>query len=144
MSGAGIGEAGGAAVSQSFDPRESVSKEMLRAFATGATAEGAGTLINKVVGKALGKNKKLIDGAEEAVETIEQQRKKIIQNPKDYDQKVRDATRNGTLTAGLLQEGQLVDLLENLSELSLFGGGSHTVFQGMEVLKKLIESTVGG
>jgi hypothetical protein len=124
MSGAGFGEAGGAAVSQSFDPRESVSKEMLRAFVTGASAEGAGTIINKVVGKVLSKNKKLIDGAEEAVETIEQQRKKIITNPKDYDQKVRDATRNGILTPGLLQEGQLVDLLENLSELSLFGGGS--------------------
>jgi hypothetical protein len=97
---------------------------MLRAFVTGASAEGAGTIINKVVGKVLSKNKKLIDGAEEAVETIEQQRKKIITNPKDYDQKVRDATRNGILTPGLLQEGQLVDLLENLSELSLFGGGS--------------------
>ena len=124
MSGAGIGEAGGALVSQSFDPRESVSKEMLRAFVTGATAEGVGTIATKTIGKVLGKNKKLIDGAEEAVETIEQQRKKILSNPKDYDQKVRDATKNGILTPGLLQEGQLVDLLENLSELSLFGGGS--------------------
>jgi len=124
MSGAGIGEAGGALASQSFDPRESVSKEMLRAFVTGATAEGVGTIATKAVGKVLGKNKKLIEGAEEAVETIEQQRKKIILNPKDYDQKVREATKNGILTPGLLQEGQLVDLLENLSELSLFGGGS--------------------
>ncbi len=124
MSGAGIGEAGGALASQSFDPRESVSKEMLRAFVTGATAEGVGTIATKAVGKVLGKNKKLIEGAEEAVETIEQQRKKIISNPKDYDQKVREATKNGILTPGLLQEGQLVDLLENLSELSLFGGGS--------------------
>ena len=124
MSGAGIGEAGGALASQSFDPRESVSKEMLRAFVTGATAEGVGTIATKAVGKVLGKNKKLIDGAEEAVETIEQQRKKIIANPKDYDQKVKEATKNGILTPGLLQEGQLVDLLENLSELSLFGGGS--------------------
>lgn len=124
MSGAGIGEASGALASQTFDPRESVSKEMLRAFATGATAEGVGTIANKAIAKVFGKSKKLIDGAEEAVETIEQQRKKIIANPKDYDGKVIDATKNGTLTAGLLQEGQLVDLLENISELSLFGGGS--------------------
>tara|TARA_Y100000592_G_C5468031_1_gene317832 strand:+ start:792 stop:2735 length:1944 start_codon:yes stop_codon:yes gene_type:complete len=124
MTGAGLGEASGALAAQSFDPRESVSKEMLRAFATGATAEGVGTIANRAIAKALGKNKKLIDGAEEAVETIEQQRKKILANPKDYDRKILDATKTGTLTPGLLQEGQLVDLLENLSELSLFGGGS--------------------
>ena len=75
MTGAGLGEASGALAAQSFDPRESVSKEMLRAFATGATAEGVGTIANRAIAKALGKNKKLIDGAEEAVETIEQQRK---------------------------------------------------------------------
>lgn len=124
MSGAGFGEATGALAAQSFDPREDVAKEMIRAFATGATAEGVGTVANKVIGKVLGKNKKLIDGAEEAVATIEAQRKKIINNPIDYDKKVLDATKNGTLTPGLLQEGQVVDLLENLSELSLFGGGS--------------------
>ena len=34
---------------------------MLRAFVTGATAEGVGTIATKTIGKVLGKNKKLID-----------------------------------------------------------------------------------
>ena len=37
-----------------------------------------------------------------------------------------------------------VKVMESADVTSLFGGGSHTVFQGVEVLKKLIESTVGG
>jgi len=149
MSGAGFGEAAGAGVSQTFDPRfdskddfetiaKDISKDMLRAFATGATAEGAGIILNKSIAKVIGKNKKLIDGAEEAIETLEQQRKKIIAAGGDeniYKTKVQDAARTGQITPGLLQEGQLIDLLENVSELSLVGSGSiRTAREGAETL----------
>lgn len=149
MAGAGFGEATGAGVSQTFDPRfdskdnfetiaKDISKDMLRAFATGATAEGAGIVLNKSIAKLIGKNKKLINGAEEAIETLEQQRKKIIASGGDekiYEKKIQDAARTGQITPGLLQEGQLIDLLENMSELSLVGSGSiRTAREGAETL----------
>lgn len=149
MAGAGFGEATGAGVSQTFDPTfdskddfekiaKDISKDLLRAYATGATAEGAGILINKGVAKVIGKNKKLIDGAEEAIETIENQKKKIFAaggNEKIYNKKIQDAAATGQITPGLLQEGQLIDLLENVSELSLIGSGSiRTAREGAETI----------
>ena len=135
MAGAGFGEAAGAGASQTFDPRfdsrddfltisKEVSKDLLRAFATGSVAEGAGFLINKGIAKAVGKNKKLIKGADEAVKVIEQQRAKIIANPKSYSLRIKEAAKSGRLTPALLQEGQTIDVLENIAELSLIGGGS--------------------
>ena len=147
MSGAGFGEAAGAGISQTFDPRfdskdnfekiaSDISKDMLRAFATGATGEGAGIILNKSIARVIGKNKKLIEGAEEAIDTLEQQRKKIIATGGDekiYKKKYQDAARTGQITPGLLQEGQLIDLLENVSELSLVGSGSiRTAREGAE------------
>lgn len=147
MSGAGFGEAAGAGISQTFDPRfdskdnfekiaSDISKDMLRAFATGVTGEGVGIILNKSIARVIGKNKKLIEGAEEAIDTLEQQRKKIIAaggDEKIYKKKYQDAARTGQITPGLLQEGQLIDLLENVSELSLVGSGSiRTAREGAE------------
>jgi hypothetical protein len=149
MSGAGFGEATGAGISQTFDPSfdseddieeimTDISKDMLRGFASGATGEGAGILLNKSIARVVGKNKKLIEGAEEAIETIENQRKKIIAaggDEKIYKNKIQDAALTGQLTPGLLQEGQLIDLLENVSELSLVGSGSiRTAREGAETI----------
>ena len=125
MTGAGLGEATGAGVSQTFDPTEDVAKDLVRAFFTGATAEGAGTIINKGIAKAIGKNKKLIDGAEEAIATIEKQKQKILSAPKGtYSDRIMEAAKTGKLTPALLQEGQTIDILENVADLSLVGGGS--------------------
>jgi hypothetical protein len=135
MGGAAVGGAGGAAISQTFDPTfnpeddfgevmSSISKDMLRSGAIAATGEGAGLLIGKGITKVLGKNKKLLDGAEDAVKTIEEQKTKILANPKSYSQEVKDAVKVGQLTPALLQKGQTIDILENVSESSLFGGGA--------------------
>ena len=121
---AGTGEAIGAGVSQTFDPKESVMKEMLRGFATGATGEVLGAVANRAIAKTLSRNKKMIDGADEAVEVIEKQKAKILENPDNYEKKLVKAAKEGNLTPGLLQEGQLLDLAENISELSLIGGAS--------------------
>jgi len=134
MGGAAVGGAGGAAISQTFDPTfnpeddfgevmSSISKDMLRSGAVAATGEGAGLLIGKGITKVLGKNKKLIDGAEDAVGTIEAQKAKILANPKSYSQEVKEAVQVGQLTPGLLQKGQTIDILENVTESSIFGGG---------------------
>ena len=42
------------------------------------------------------KNKKLLDGAEDAVKTIEEQKTKILANPKSYSQEVKDAVKGST------------------------------------------------
>jgi len=134
MGGAAVGGAGGAAVSQTFDPTfnpeddffeamGSISKDMLRSGAVAATGEGAGLLIGKGISKVLGRNKKLIEGAEEAVQTIEAQKSKILANPKSYSKEVKDAVNVGQLTPGLLQKGQAIDVLEGIAESSFFGGG---------------------
>ena len=135
MAGAGIGEMVGASVSQTFDPSfnsqddfseiaKDISKDLLRAGATGVAGEGVGQLIGKGITKIVGRNKKLLEGAEDAVKTIEEQKTKILANPKSYSQEVKDAVKVGQLTPALLQKGQTIDILENVSESSLFGGGS--------------------
>lgn len=136
MAGAGFGEAVGAGVSQTFDPTYDskddfekiagdIMKDIGRAYATGVVGEGVGVVANKAIAKVIGKNKKLIEGAEEAVATIEKQKAKILSSADNiYENKIRDAAATGQLTPGLLQEGQFIDLVENISELSLVGGGS--------------------
>lgn len=135
MLGAGFGQSIGAGVSQTFDPTfdsnddfmeiaSNISKDILRAGATGATAEGVGQVIGAGITKVLSRNKKLLDGAEEAIKTIEEQKTKILANPKSYSQEIKDAVKVGQLTPALLQKGQTIDILENIAESSLFGGGS--------------------
>ena len=135
MIGAGIGEGTAGGISQFFDPKESVVKEVLRAAAQGVAGEGLGAIINKTIAKVLGKNKKLIDGAEEAVETITKQKEKIIKYPASYSKRVQDAAKTGNLTPALIQEGQTLDLLENVAELSLIGsGGIRYTREGAETI----------
>ena len=135
MMGAGVGEMTGAAVSQTFDPSfnsqddfsqiaKDISKDLLRAGATGVAGEGAGQLIGKGITKLVGRNKKLLEGAEDAVKIIEEQKAKILTDPKSYSKEVKDAVKVGQLTPALLQKGQTIDILENVSESSLFGGGA--------------------
>ena len=135
MIGAGAGEGTGAAISQFFDPKESVVREVLRAAAQGITGEGLGAVINKAIAKVLGKNKKLIDGAEDAVRTIAQQKEKIIKYPDSYSKRIREAVKTGELTPALIQEGQTIDMAENIAELSLIGsGGIRTTREGAEII----------
>ena len=141
MAGAGIGEGGAAGVAQTFDPTfdsksdfneiaEDITKDVLKKTAIGVTGEGVGQIIGKVVNKITSKNKKLIQGAEEAVETIEAQKAKILAEPEKYKDigrdisEVRDVVKAGQLTPGLLQRGQILDVLENVAESSIIGGGS--------------------
>jgi 23S rRNA A2030 N6-methylase RlmJ len=140
MAGAGIGEGSGALVSQTFDPSfdsksdfneiaADITKDVLKKAAIGAGGEGAGQIVGRVVNKITSKNKKLIRGAQEAVETIEAQKAKILANPEKYSkfgsvQEVTDIVKPGLLTPGLLQRGQTIDILENVAESSLLGGNS--------------------
>ena len=124
MIGAAVGEGAAGGFSQFFDPRESVVREVLRAAAQGIAGEGLGAVVNKAIAKVFGKNKKLIDGAEDAVKVIAKQKEKILKYPDSYSTRIQEAARTGNLTPALLQEGHTIDLLENVAEHSLFGSGS--------------------
>jgi len=136
MGGAAVGEATGALASQTFDPTfsskddvktimGSVAKDMLLKGAIGATGEGTGQLIGKGITKILSKNKKLLQGAEEAVETIEAQKLKIKEAPiGTYKPETVEAIKVGQLTPGLLQKGVTIDILEGIAESSLLGSGN--------------------
>ena len=135
MAGAGIGEGAAAGVSQTFNPTfdsdddfNEIASEILRDIlikgSIGATGEGAGLVVSKVINKVASKNKKLIKGAEEAVETIEKQKEIILNAPKGtYSAEIIEAAKSGNLTPGLLQSGQLIDILEGIAESSIVGGG---------------------
>ena len=135
MAGAGIGEGAAAGVSQTFNPTfdsdddfNEIASEILRDIlikgSIGATGEGAGLVVSKVINKVASKNKKLIKGAEEAVETIEKQKEIILNAPKGtYSAEIIEAAKSGELTPALLQSGQIIDILENVAESSIIGGG---------------------
>ena len=135
MAGAGIGEGAAAGVSQTFNPTfdsdddfNEIASEILRDIlikgSIGATGEGAGLVVSKVINKVASKNKKLIKGAEEAVETIEKQKEIILNAPKGtYSAEIIEAAKSGNLTPGLLLSGQLIDILEGIAESSIVGGG---------------------
>lgn len=135
MAGAGMGEGAAAGVSQTFNPTfdsdddfNEIASEILRDIlikgSIGATGEGAGLVVSKVINKVTSKNKKLIKGAEEAVETIEKQKEIILNAPKGtYSSEIIEAAKSGELTPALLQSGQIIDILENVAESSIIGGG---------------------
>lgn len=135
MIGAAVGEGAAGGFSQFFDPRESVVREVLRAAAQGIAGEGLGAVVNKAIAKVFGKNKKLIDGAEDAVKVIAKQKEKILKYPEAYSKRVHEAARTGNLTPALIQEGQTIDILENVAELSLIGsGGIRITREGAETV----------
>ena len=135
MAGAGMGEGAAAGLSQTFNPTfdsdddfneiaSDILKDIIIKGGIGATGEGAGQVISKVINKVVSKNKKLIKGAEEAVETIEKQKQIILNAPKGtYSDEIIQAAKTGELTPGLLQSGQIIDILENVAESSIIGGG---------------------
>ena len=56
---------------------------------------------------------------------FDKQKQKILSAPKGtYSDRIMEAAKTGKLTPALLQEGQTIDILENVADLSLVGGGS--------------------
>ena len=91
--GAGVGGGTGAAVAQTFDPREDVVKEILRASMEGALGEAIGAPVvikgGQIVGKVLGsRNPKkfndLLDGASEAELALKEKSAQILKDPAKF------------------------------------------------------------
>tara|TARA_R100001079_G_scaffold103030_2_gene68708 strand:- start:1010 stop:3415 length:2406 start_codon:yes stop_codon:yes gene_type:complete len=175
--GAGVGGGTGAAVAQTFDPKEDVVKEILRASTEGALAEAIGAPLvikgGQVVSKLLGAKPKeyssLLEGAEQAEQTLQSKsleilrgedfrklrelkpdefkkilnqaftdEKKIAENVKAFAEKnnikLNDKTLNKLrqtaeevqlgLTPGIKSENRTLEIIENISQKSLIGGGA--------------------
>ena len=179
--GAGVGGGTGAAVAQTFDPKEDVVKEILRATTEGALAEAIGAPViikgGQVVGKLLGtKNPKkfndLLEGANEAELALQAKSVQILKgiDPKKFaklkleekNKILKEITSKGFvadektvlkfaeanalktsakqldqlgatakemasgLTPGVKSSNRTLEIIENISQKSLIGGGAIT------------------
>jgi len=179
--GAGVGGGTGAAVAQTFDPKEDVVKEILRATTEGALAEAIGAPVvikgGQIVGKLLGtKNPKkfndLLDGAQEAEAALQAKSVQILKGIKpenfakmgikEKNKLLKEITSKGFvadentvlkfaeanalkttakdvsklgdtakemasgLTPGVKSSNRTLEIIENISQKSLIGGGAIT------------------
>ena len=124
--GAGIGEGAAAGASQIFDPRDDLSKEVIRGFLTGASAESIGAAIPKLIGKIGFKGIKYEPEAEKAERILQDIKIKNKQNKGTTTRDVDDDNIEGLITPGIGSENRLVDILENITEKSFVAGGRIT------------------
>ena len=138
--GAGSGVGGGAA--QIVDPKDDMVKEIVRASIEGFAGEAIGLPIAKGVEKVLAPAVKTLKGADDAARVIEEQREIInkglatAKTPADREALLA-AAKNGVLTPGLITDNQFIDILQNISEVSLLGsGGIRAAKEGAETIAK--------
>jgi len=158
--GAGVGGGTGAAVAQTFDPKEDVVKEILRASTEGALGEAIGApvvikggqLVSKLLGGTPKQFNSLLEGAEAAEKSLQDKSlrilelKKIIDDPKSSAVAVRQAKEvfeklgspkqqqsiidsakeiaEGGLTPGVKSSNRTLEIIENIAQKSLIGGGA--------------------
>jgi len=121
--GAGVGEGAAAGAAQIFDPRDDVAKEVLRGFATGATAESIGAAIPAIIKRIGFKGIKYEDEAEKAERILKDIKIKKTQNTGTTTKAVDDDKIDALITPGIGSENRLVDILENITEKSFVAGG---------------------
>jgi len=117
--GAGIGEGAAAGLAQTFDPKESLAKEVLRGFATGMSAEAIGAAIPAIIKKIGFKGIKYTDEADKAEKLLNTVKAKNI---KKGTSKIDDI-EDGLITPGIGSDNRAIDILENITEKSIFAGG---------------------
>ena len=121
--GAGFGQATGAGIaSTTFDPKDELSKDVLRAFAQGATFEAVGAAVPALISKVKLRGIKTTKEADEAEQIIKSQKEELSKVSK-LDDELATALNEGQLTPGLQTENRFIDIAENVTEKSLFGGG---------------------
>ena len=179
--GAGVGGGTGAAVAQTFDPKEDVVKEILRATTEGALAEAIGAPIvikgAQVAGKFLGSSNPkafndLLDGAKDAEFALQSKGVQILKgikpddfknlDPKEQKKILKEITSKGFvadqqtvkqfaeaaglktsakqikglektaieiaqgLTPGVKSSNRTLEIIENIAQKSIVGGGAIT------------------
>ena len=135
--GAGIGEGAAAGAAQIFDPRDDLSREVIRGFVTGASAESIGAAIPKLIGKIGFKGIKYEDEAQKAERILKDIEIRKVKNTGTTTKAVDDddikklveegvdltGEKRGLITPGLGSENRLIDILENITEKSFVAGG---------------------
>ena len=122
--GAGVGQATGAGISSTtFDPKEELAKDVLRAFAQGATFEAVGAAVPALINKIKLRGIKTTKEADEAEQIIKSQKEELGKDISKLDDELATALKEGQLTPGLQTENRFIDIAENVTEKSLFGGG---------------------
>ena len=121
--GAGVGEGAAAGAAQIFDPRDDLSKEVIRGFLTGASAESIGAAIPKLIGKIGFKGVKYEPEAEKAERILKDIKIKNKENRGTTTRDIDDDNIEGLITPGIGSENRLVDILENITEKSFVAGG---------------------
>lgn len=122
--GAGVGQATGAGIaSTTFDPKEELAKDVLRAFAQGATFEAVGAAVPALINKIKLRGIKTTKEADEAEQIIKSQKEELGKDISKLDDELATALKEGQLTPGLQTENRFIDIAENVTEKSLFGGG---------------------
>ena len=160
--GAGVGGGTGAAVAQTFDPKEDVVKEILRASMEGALGEAIGAPVvikgGQIVGKVLGsrnpkKYNDLLDGANEAELALKEKSAQILKDPAKFAakyglktdakniEKLTEAAKEMSkgLTPGVKSSNRTLEIIENISQKSLIGGGAiSTRYQAAKEIGDLV------
>ncbi len=142
--GSAAGSGTGAAVAQTFDPKDDVVKEVVRASIEGAVGEVIGGPLTikgaQYVSKLLGPKIKLISMADEAEKTLKTQIEKIKASPGSYSDDILKAADNAVLTPGIVAENRFIDIAENIAENSILGSGS--LLTAKEATKKVASSAM--
>jgi hypothetical protein len=136
------GAVGSVAATTTIDPKDDMVKEIVRAAIENAAGEGIGGLAVKGIEKAIAPGVKLLKGADDAINVIEEQRKVIQAGKatfKDEADKIvlEEAAKTGRLTPGIVADSEFLDQTQNIVKSSLIGsGGLRTTEYGAETIAK--------
>jgi polyhydroxyalkanoate synthesis regulator phasin len=147
--GAGVGGGAGAAISQTFDPKEDIVKEITRAAAEGSVGDvlgrGAGTVLSKIYGKVVGKGASKIKEADIAQEVLKREKEEIAKTLKarsagqgidEFSQQrlarlqdelgpeFADRVAKSVITPDIATTSFIKGALGNIAEGSFTGGGA--------------------
>jgi len=153
--GSAVGSGTGAGISQIFDPKESVIREIGRASLEGAIAEGVGTpavagiskfVVSPLASKFFAKGPKQfvdeLEGAVSAEKAIAEESKRILEDPKKYAKLIPGKSDAGELTDKNIETIKLIANQAKDANLTLAG---KTDSRALDILELISEkSLIGG
>jgi hypothetical protein len=126
--GSAVGSGVGAVAAQPIDPKDDVVKEVIRAAGEGLVGEAVGAPLSikafQTVAKLVKPKIKLLEAAELGEEVLQTQIQKISKaKPGEYSKELVEAAKKAMFTPGVKADSQFIDIMENITEKSLFGSG---------------------
>ena len=126
--GSAVGSGVGAIAAQPIDPKDDVVKEVIRAAGEGLVGEAVGAPLTikafQKVAQLVRPKIKLLEAAEKGEEVLQAQIKKISNaKPGEYSPELVEASKKAMFTPGVAADSNFIDIMENITEKSLFGAG---------------------